>query len=211
MHAPHSFVTARNRDRSHFAPWGLKGGQAGKTSAFVLNRGSNRETNLGNTDILTTEPGDRVYIKSAGAGGWGNPWERDAARVLADVRRGFVSDQAADQEYGVIIRAGRVDETATEERRKAMAGADPKAFFGFNAHRIGYEKFWTRAAYAELIRIVAALPVHWRFFVKGKLFEVINRVPAAEREDGAEEVRKAYAKLIAGYPQLETMRQQAAE
>ncbi len=211
VHAPHSFVTARNRDRSHFAPWGLKGGRAGKTSAFWLNRGSNREANLGNTDILTTEPGDRIYIKSAGAGGWGNPWERDAARVVADVERGFVSEQAAEEEYGVVIRSGRIDEAATAARRKAMAEADPKDFFGFNAHRIGYEKLWTRGAYAELIRIVGALPVHWRFFVKGKMFEIINRIPAAERTGGVEQVRKAYAGLVAEYPQLETLRQQAAE
>jgi N-methylhydantoinase B len=211
VHAPHSFVTARNRDRSHFAPWGLKGGQAGKTSAFWLNRGSNREVNLGNTDILTTEPGDRIYIKSAGAGGWGNPWERDPARVLADVERGFVSEQAADEEYGVVVRFGRIDGAATSARRKAMAEADTQTFFGFNTHRISYEKFWTRAAYAELILIVGGLPVHWRFFVKGKIFEVINRVPAAERMDGAEQVRRAYAWLVAEYPQLETLRQQAAE
>jgi N-methylhydantoinase B len=211
VHAPHSFVTARNRDRSHFAPWGLMGGQAGKTSAFWLNRGRNRATNLGNTDILTTEPGDRVYIKSAGAGGWGNPWERDADRVLADVKRGFVSEQAAEDEYGVVIRSGRIDEAATAARRKAMAEADPKSFFGFNAHRLAYERFWTRAAYAELIRIVGALPVHWRFFVKGKLFEVINRVPPGERGAGADEVRRAYAAIVSEYPQLETMRRQAAE
>jgi N-methylhydantoinase B len=211
VHAPHSFVTARNRDRSYFAPWGLKGGRAGKTSAFWLNRGSNREANLGNTDILTTEPGDRIYIKSAGAGGWGNPWERDAARVLADVERGFVSEQAAEEEYGVVIRSGRIDKAATAVRRKTMVEADPKDFFGFNAHRIGYEKIWTRGAYAELIRIVGALPVHWRFFVKGKIFEIINRIPAAERTGGAEQVRKAYAGLVAEYPQLETLRQQPAE
>ena len=211
VHAPHSFVTARNRDRSHFAPWGLRGGQAGKTSAFWLNRGSNRETNLGNTDILTTEPGDRIYIKSAGAGGWGNPWERDVARVFADVERGFVSEKAAEEEYGVVVRSGQVDEAASAGRRKAMADADPKSFFGFNKHRIGYEKIWTRATYAELIRIVSALPVHWRFFVKSKIFEVINRLPAGERKGGPEQVSQAYEGLVAEYPQLKTLQLQAAE
>jgi N-methylhydantoinase B len=211
VQAPHSFVTARNRDRSHFAPWGLNGGQAGKTSAFWLNRGTNRENNLGNTDILTTEPGDRIYIKSAGAGGWGNPWERDVARVFADVERGFVSEKGADEEYGVVVRLGQIDQEATVERRKTMAEADTKSLFGFNEYRISYEKFWTRETYAELIRIVSALPVHWRFFVKSKIFEVINRIPAEERKVGPQQVSQAYEKLIVELPQLKTLHQQAAE
>lgn len=210
VHAPHTFVTARNRDRSHFAPWGLQGGQAGKTSAFVLNPGSNREVNLGNTDIITVEPGDRVYLKSAGAGGWGNPWEREADRVLADVERGFVSADAAEAEYGVVIRNGRIDEALTAERRAAMAKADTKSFFGFNAFRIDYEKVWTREAYSEFIRIVRGLPVHWRFFVKQKIFEAVNRLPAADRRGEASQIRGIYDQLVAEYPQLRHAVQQAA-
>jgi N-methylhydantoinase B len=211
VHAPHSFVTARNRDRSRFAPWGLQGGRAGKTSAFVLNRGTNREVDLGNTDILTAEPGDRVYLKSAGAGGWGNPWERDAARVLADVERGFVSDAAAEAEYGVVIRSGRIDEAATARRREAMAKADAKRFYGFNQHRIDFEAVWTRAAYAELITIVKKLPVHWRFFVKHKVFERIAKMPPEERRGDPARVREAYERVAAEYPQLRAFGRAAAE
>jgi N-methylhydantoinase B len=38
--APDSVVTARNRDRTRFTPWGSQGGHAGKPSAFVLNPGT---------------------------------------------------------------------------------------------------------------------------------------------------------------------------
>jgi len=211
VQAPHSFVTARNRDRSHFAPWGLRGGQAGKTSAFLLNRGTNREVNLGNTDIYTAEPGDSFYLKSAGAGGWGNPWERDAARVLADVERGFVSSNAAETEYGVVIQGRRIDEAATARARAAMAKADPKQFYGFNRHRLDYEKIWTREAYAALIAIVKSLPVHWRFFVKHKVFERIAKLPPQERRGDPAQVREAYEHIAAEFPQLKNFALRAAE
>ena len=211
VQAPHSFVTARNCDRSHFAPWGLQGGQAGKTSAFVLNRGSNREVDLGNTDIYSAEPGDSFYLKSAGAGGWGSPWEREAAKVLDDVVRGFVSQSAAETEYGVVIGDGRIDEAATAKRRAAMAKDDHKQFFGFNQHRIEYEEVWTREAYAALIGIVKSLPIHWRFFVKHKVFEQIARLPPEESSGDPAQVRDAYAQVVAEFPQLRAFVQQTAE
>ena len=209
--APYTFVTARNRDRTHFAPWGLQGGQAGKTSAFLLNRGSNREVNLGNTDIVSTEPGDKVYLKSAGAGGWGNPWEREASRVLADVERGFVTLEAAANEYGVVITGGKIDEVATAKRREAMRAADPKQFYGFNKFRIDYENLWTRAAYAELVGILRGLPVHWRFFVKHKVFDAINRMPPAERKGSPAQVREVFDRVAAEFPQLRQIKAEAAE
>ncbi|MBI1383994.1 MAG: hydantoin utilization protein B [Rhizobiales bacterium] len=211
VQSPHSFVTARNRDRTHFAPWGLEGGRHGRTSAFWLNRGSNREVNLGNTDIFTAEPGDRVYICSAGAGGWGSPWERDTTRVLDDVERGFVSQEAAERLYGVVIREGAIDRPATERARAAMAARDAKAFYGFNQHRIDFEKVWSLDAYAELIRIVSGLPVHWRFFVKHKVFEAVGQLPADQRGGGSAQVREIFERLCEEFPQLARSRLAAAE
>ena len=164
VHAPHTFVTARNRDRSHFAPWGLKGGRAGKTSAFWLNRGSNREADLGNTDILTTEPGDRIYIKSAGAGGWGTP---GSARPRAFSPTWGGASSPSRRRGGIRRDHPRWSHRCGGNGRavKTWRRRIPR-IFGFNAYRTGYEKVWTRGAYAEMIRIVGDLPVHWRFFVK---------------------------------------------
>src|SRR5579883_317070 len=60
--SPNTVVTARNRDRTRFQAWGLLGGKAGASSSFVLNRGTPKERDLGNTDILTVEPGDVIEI-----------------------------------------------------------------------------------------------------------------------------------------------------
>ena len=195
-------VTARNRDRSHFTPWGANGGQAGKPSAFLLNPGSNREVNLGNTDVVTLDPGDVIRITSAGAGGYGSPLEREPDRVLADVRRGFVSTGAARAEYGVAIAGDVVDEAATGALRERMAAADGHRGFGYNEAREAFERVWTRENYEVLAGILARLPVDWRFFVKHRVFEAVERMPEAERTGTGEEVRRAFSVLAADYPEL---------
>jgi N-methylhydantoinase B len=62
-----------------------------------------------------------VMIRSAGGGGYGDPLERDPERVAADVEEGYVSEQAARQLYGVVLRPdGSVDATASERARRRL-------------------------------------------------------------------------------------------
>ena len=180
----------------------MKGGNAGKPSAFHLNPGSNREVNLGNTDVVTADPGDVIRITSAGAGGYGSPLEREPERVLTDVRRGFVTAGAARAEYGVVISGDAVDEDATGALRERMAAADGHRGFGFSEARESFERMWTRENYETLTAILAQLPVDWRFFVKHRVFEAVEGLPETERTGEGEEVRRAFAALAAEYPDL---------
>ncbi|MFN8926971.1 MAG: hydantoinase B/oxoprolinase family protein [Rhodospirillales bacterium] len=68
---------------------------------------------------LVRLPPARVRLSSPGGGGVGDPRHRDPASVLADVRDGLVSREAARDVYGVALTAdGRaVDEPATATRR----------------------------------------------------------------------------------------------
>jgi len=200
--SPDSVVTARNRDRSRFTPWGLAGGGPGKPSAFLLNPGTEREVNLGNTDVVTVQPGDVVRITSAGAGGRGDPLDRPPERVLEDVRRGFVSLGGARADYGVVIADGKIDAVATATLRDERAGQRRNEGFGFNAARIDYERIWTRANYARLIALLWKLPVEWRFFVKHRVFERIEALPPAELTGTGAEVERAFREVTARYPQL---------
>ena len=65
----------------------------------------------------------------AGAGGWGDPLERDPAAVLKDVRNELLSATKAAADYGVVVDTARwtVDAAATasaaREIRRAAAGA----------------------------------------------------------------------------------------
>jgi len=200
--SPDTVVTARNRDRSHFAPWGSRGGEAGKPSEFLLNPGTNHEVNLGNTDVVTVQPGDVIRITSAGAGGWGNALEREPERVLADVRRGFVSVEKAKEEYGVVIQGDAVNAAATDALRKTLATERPRTGFGFNPERVAFERLWTRASYERLIALLATLPIEWRFFVKHRIFEAIERLPERERTGTGTEVERIFRQVTATYPQL---------
>lgn len=191
--APDSRITARNRDRAHFRPWGILGGRAGAPSDFVLNPGTPRERILGNTDYVVAEPGDIVHIHSPGGGGRGSPLDREPECVLRDVEQGYVSRAAAEAEYGVVIRAGEIDEAATAAKRRDMRARQPVAHFHFGPEREAFEAVWTRENYAELTVILASLPVHWRFFAKAKIFE---KMPAARS------VLDAFALVRAAYPQI---------
>ena len=64
--------------------------------------------------IVEIEPGERFANQNPGGGGVGDPSERDRDKVLEDVRNGFVSVQAAWEEYGV-----RVED---EQKRLAVGG-----------------------------------------------------------------------------------------
>jgi len=58
-------------------------------------------------------------VEFAGGGGWGDPLEREVARVRDDVARGYVSTAAAREDYGVVLKDGLdVDAEATARLRR---------------------------------------------------------------------------------------------
>jgi N-methylhydantoinase B len=195
--APDSVVTARNRDRTRFTPWGSCGGGAGKPSSFLLNPGTPRERDLGNTDVVTVQPGDVIRITSAGAGGWGDPLDREPERVGEDVRRGLVSIEKAREEYGVVLHDGRVDAAATKALRQKMARSGNG--FGFNPARVEFEKFWSRETYARLAALLLSLPVEWRFFVKHRVFEALADAPDG---NAPQTVERVFGEVVRRFPQL---------
>ena len=192
--APNSRITARNRDRSFFRPWGVLGGQAAGLSDMALNPGTERYQRLGNIDTAVLQPGDVLEIRSAGGGGRGDPFERETWRVAQDVERGYVSLEAARRDYGVVIRGGGVDEAATAGLRAGRTR--PTAHFHFGPERSGYEAQWTPAAYALLTDILADLPIHWRFFVKTEIFRRMKD------RSGYEGVAAALAEVKERFPEM---------
>jgi N-methylhydantoinase B len=195
--APNTRITARNRDRSRFRPWGTLGGKAGAPSDFIVNPGAPNERILGNTDFVVADPGDVIHIHSPGGGGRGDPFEREPQRVLMDVERGYVSAEAARQHYGVAIRDGKVD--AAETSRLRTRRAPQCGFFDFGPEREAFEAIWSEGAYAELGRILRSLPLHWRSFVKSKVFDLM---PRDGREAPAMKVQAAFAAARRLYPAI---------
>jgi len=111
-------------DRRDFRPYGLYGGSPGKPSMNYLNpEGENCP--LPSKLTMTIRRGDTFRHEVAGAGGWGDPLERDPAMVLRDVRNQLVSLTAAHADYGVVFRGKplAVDETATQAARESLRRA----------------------------------------------------------------------------------------
>jgi N-methylhydantoinase B len=111
-------------DRRMFRPYGLYGGYPGKPSWNYLN--PERENRLLESKItMTITRGDVFRHEVAGAGGWGDPLERDPAAVLKDVRNELISVPAAQDEYGVVIdpQHWTVDAAATQRLRATLRTA----------------------------------------------------------------------------------------
>lgn len=196
--APGTRITARNRDRSRFRPWGVLGGGAAGLSDMIVNPGGPGERVLGNVDTAILQPGDTLHIHSAGGGGRGDPLDREPWRVALDVARGYVSADAAHDLYGVVLRDGGADEDATARLRQTIRAGRPAVLphFDFGPEREAYEALWTPANYARLTAILAALPVHWRFFVKTEIFRRM-KPPGTCREvaEAFEAVRRAFPQI----------------
>ena len=108
-------------DRHTHRPYGLEGGQPGKPSQNVMDpEGAHRSLDPKLT--MSIKRGMVFRHCLPGSGGWGDPLEREAAKVLADVRNEFVSLAAAATEYGVVIdpQSLTVDDAATARRRARM-------------------------------------------------------------------------------------------
>ena len=75
--------------------------------------------------------GDTFRLDTPGGGGYGDPLAREAERVLADVCEGVLSKEAAERDYGVILRpAGRawaIDAAATQARRAHLKAEKAKS------------------------------------------------------------------------------------
>jgi N-methylhydantoinase B len=71
--------------------------------------------------MIVLHPGDQLWEYIAGGAGYGDPLERDPARVLADVLDGKVTREAARAVYGIVLAAegDAVDEVATKASREA--------------------------------------------------------------------------------------------
>jgi N-methylhydantoinase B len=83
--------------RFRYAPEGLFGGKPGAKARFTING------RQGNPYGLTRlAPGDVVVMDAAGGGGYGDPRERDREMLAEDVLQGYVTEEGAARDYGVL-------------------------------------------------------------------------------------------------------------
>ena len=109
-------------DRAATFPYGVAGGKPGASSKKTLVRAEGATVEMPSKvrDVPVYE-GDRLVFETAGAGGVGDPLERDPEAVAKDVRWNLVSPESAEREYGVVVgEGGTVDAAATGTRREEI-------------------------------------------------------------------------------------------
>jgi N-methylhydantoinase B len=108
-------------DRRTHRPFGLYGGSPGRPSENCLNPESECRL-LPSKFTMTIKRGDVFRHVLAGAGGWGDPLEREPDAVLKDVRNELLSAEKAAADYGVVIdtRSWTVNPVATKQMRSVL-------------------------------------------------------------------------------------------
>ena len=103
-------------DRTGNPALGLLGGLPGAKGDLRLSAGGRPHPK----SHYVLQPGQRVILELPGGGGYGPPVERDPERVLADARQGYISLDAAERDYAVVVDAAtmEVDEAATAALRR---------------------------------------------------------------------------------------------
>jgi len=107
--------------------WGFQGGTGGTPSKLVLRRTDGTLEDI--PSMLTSiavKKGDRVTAIGGVGGGYGDPFERDAERVMSDVADGLLTREEAEKRFGVMITArAELDAAATTQtRRRRSARAE---------------------------------------------------------------------------------------
>lgn len=114
-------------DKCAIPPLGVHGAANGATNNFVVVRdGETVEPSPipGKVSGFPLRHGDIVRYETAGGGGYGEPLERDPARVANDVLLGYITAHMADIRYGVVLKDdGAVDGSATDRRRSELRDA----------------------------------------------------------------------------------------
>jgi N-methylhydantoinase B len=87
-------------ERTVSPAWGIDGGGEGSPGNAIIER-TDGTTQAALKEVVMLNAGDRVRVHSGGGGGYGDPKRRDRDRVRNDVRRGYVSPQAARETYGL--------------------------------------------------------------------------------------------------------------
>jgi N-methylhydantoinase B len=90
-------------ERGRFAPKGVVGGGDAALNRFSYEQIDGEKTPPMASKMvgIKLKRGQKVRLETPGGGGYGDPAERDRAAIERDVALGFVSEEAAERDYGV--------------------------------------------------------------------------------------------------------------
>ena len=114
-------VMTGNSDGEKFTHAGLMGATDGKVHELGIIR-KGEDVGLRCFDVQYVQPGDIIWTKGGGGGGFGDPLDREAEKVLLDVLNDYISIERARDVYGVVIdpKTFKVDHKKTTELRAKL-------------------------------------------------------------------------------------------
>ena len=92
-------------ERSKSGPFGLAGGQSGSPTRIRLEDPDGGIRYPLSKGAFTVPANGRIIFEVPGSGGFGPPTERDPAALEDDLKNGYISEDAANKEYALPIRA----------------------------------------------------------------------------------------------------------
>ena len=98
----HDSVFSLKADRQKVPPYGLFGGKDGAPGIIIKYPDTDRATVIDSkksNNVL--ESGHVLRCSMPGAGGYGNPMERDKSLIIHDLEEGYISVESAIQNYGM--------------------------------------------------------------------------------------------------------------
>ncbi len=112
---------------------GIAGGLPGAPNRLELKVGGRAPEEAGEkVRLVHHEPGEAIAYHYGGGGGWGDPLDRDPAKVLDDVLDEYVSVRSARDDYGVVFTGSlealdfAVDEAETSRLRDELRRKSPR-------------------------------------------------------------------------------------
>jgi N-methylhydantoinase B len=93
-------VVIRRFNKTRFPCKGVADGKDGARARFVVRVGTDQEFETRASARVDMVAGERFLLQSAGGGGYGDPRERDRAALQRDIDEGYVSKEAAINDYG---------------------------------------------------------------------------------------------------------------
>jgi 5-oxoprolinase (ATP-hydrolysing) len=115
-------VTCEGERHESDEPWGVFSGHDGLNGSLVKNPGrAGQESWPSKVTARQLHAGDSLQITVPSSGGYGDPLRRNPEQVLSDVLDGFITLEAAERDYGVVIDRATmtVDPERTASRRAA--------------------------------------------------------------------------------------------
>ncbi|MET4700022.1 N-methylhydantoinase B [Constrictibacter sp. MBR-5] len=109
------FAIFASFERVNHPARGRAGGKPGTSGRLSLGSG----TVLKPKGRQTVPTGERLIVEMPGGGGIGDAFAREPERVAADVRKGYVTAEAAVRDYGVAVGADMLPDEAETRRLRA--------------------------------------------------------------------------------------------